>query len=141
MRPAGFELEVLVVGILGMLPYRCHVLMNYVFRLAKAQVPLPYVLFAKKGSSEGRRHIHTFLILLPFSLQAMSALSVCVCVCVYVPVYTHTYTHRQTFVCVCVCIYKSIHMSCFPSLYGLEAISFDQLQHSLGDYCSNGKAC
>lgn len=137
MRPAGFELEVLVVGILGMLPYRCHVLMNYVFRLAKAQVPLPYVLFAKKGSSEGRRHIHTFLILLPFSLQAMSALSVCVCV----PVYTHTYTHRQTFVCVCVCIYKSIHMSCFPSLYGLEAISFDQLQHSLGDYCSNGKAC
>lgn len=139
MRPAGFELEVLVVGILGMLPYRCHVLMNYVFRLAKAQVPLPYVLFAKKGSSEGRRHIHTFLILLPFSLQAMSALSVCVCMCVYVPVYTHTYTHRQT--CVCVCVYKSIHMSCFPSLYGLEAISFDQLQHSLGDYCSNGKAC
>lgn len=102
------------------------------FRLAKAQVPLPYVLFAKKGSLEGRRHIHTFLILLPFLCKPCQ-LSACVCV----PVYTHTYTHRQT----CVCVYKSIHMSCFPSLYGLEAISFDQLQHSLGDYCSNGKAC
>lgn len=122
-----------------MLPYRCHVLMNCVFRLAKAQVPLPYVLFAKKGSSEGRRHIHTFLILLPFSLQAMSALSVCVCVCLYIHILTHT--DRRLCVCLCVCIYKSIHMSCFPSLYGLEAISFDQLQHSLGDYCSNGKAC
>lgn len=84
-----------------MLPDRCHVLMNYVFRLAKAQVPLPYVLFAKKGSSEGRRHIHTFLILLPFSLQAMSALSVCVCVCLYI----HILTHTDRRLCVCVCVY------------------------------------
>lgn len=70
------------------------------FRLAKAQVPLPYVLFAKKGSSEGRRHIHTFLILLPFLCKPCQ-LSVCVCVRLYI----HILTHTDRRLCVCVCVY------------------------------------
>lgn len=80
------------------------------FLCREAQVPLPY-LFAKEGNSKGKGIFTLFLIVLPFLCKP-----------------------RQLSVCV------SIQMSCFPSLYVLQAISFDLLKHSPGDYWSNQKA-
>lgn len=92
------------------MPHFCQILMDYVFVWGSPGASSLLVCQGRK--LKGQRYIHTA----SFSLQATSASSVCVCVC------------------------ESICMSCFSSLYVLQAISFDLLKHSPGDYWSNQKA-